>query len=82
VKVLYVTLSFSYGNLKLTENGSLETKKLHGARSGEYGVCSSIGICFLDKDWQILWDHFFHIKICLIISLSIFNYSTIILMPK
>jgi len=69
---------------------SEKTKQSHKAGSGENGVCLNIGICFQAKNWQILWDHFgthffmfkFVVKICLTVSLSIFNSSAIILMPK
>jgi hypothetical protein len=33
-------------------------KKSRGTRSGEYGACSSVGVCFVTKKRRILWDHF------------------------
>jgi len=52
--------------------------------SGDYGTCSSIGICFPAKNQWTLCDHFVTQLLCsnlFAIFLSIFNPSAIILMP-
>jgi hypothetical protein len=49
-----------------------------------------VGICFVAKNWRILWDDFgahffmfkFVVKICLTAYLSIFDLSALIIMPQ
>jgi len=44
-----------------------QEKKAHKAKSAEYRACSSIGMHFPAKNWQIFWGHFgthfFHFQI-------------------
>jgi hypothetical protein len=67
----------------------VKKKKSHGVRPCEYGAQKSVGICFVAKNWQILWDYFgkhtffmsrFVVKICLTFSLPTLNPSATILM--